>query len=46
MGVLIIALTVATRTIRRDPASLMLLLWVFGILAFASVVNWSVNGRK
>jgi hypothetical protein len=30
----------------RDPDSLLLFLWVIGIFAFSTVVNWSVNGRS
>ncbi len=31
---------------RKDAASLLLLLWVFGAIFFAIVVNWSVNARS
>ncbi|MFQ5673060.1 MAG: glycosyltransferase family 39 protein [Nitrospinales bacterium] len=31
---------------REDPASLLLLLWVFGTFVFAAFINWMVNGRS
>lgn len=31
---------------RRDALSLTLLLWIIGTFIFASVLNWSVNGRS
>jgi 4-amino-4-deoxy-L-arabinose transferase-like glycosyltransferase/Tfp pilus assembly protein PilF len=31
---------------RRDGASLCLLLWTAGIFVFATVVNWTMNGRS
>jgi 4-amino-4-deoxy-L-arabinose transferase-like glycosyltransferase/tetratricopeptide (TPR) repeat protein len=30
----------------RSPASILLLLWTGGIFAFATVFNWTVNGRS
>jgi hypothetical protein len=31
---------------RRDPESLLLLLWIIGILVFTAEVNWTANGRS
>ena len=45
-GIGLLALAVADYIGRRDAGSLMLLLWVAGTFVFASVLNWSVNGRS
>jgi 4-amino-4-deoxy-L-arabinose transferase-like glycosyltransferase len=31
---------------RREASSLFLLLWIVGVLVFATTVNWTVNGRS
>lgn len=31
---------------RRDPAALVLTLWVFGVFVFATSLNWTTNGRS
>jgi hypothetical protein len=45
-GVFVVALVVADLWKRRDADSLMLFLWLLGTIGFATVVNWSVNGRS
>ena len=45
-GVGLLALAVQDYLSRRDALSLVLLLWVAGTFIFASVLNWSVNGRS
>src|SRR5262249_27767135 len=30
---------------RRDTAAVVLMLWIFGVFAFATFVNWTINGR-
>lgn len=44
LGAMVLTLREAIR--RRDPDTLMLGLWVVFTLLFASVVNWSINGRS
>lgn len=46
LGALIVIMGVTTWFKKPDPISLMLLFWILGILAFASIVNWTVNGRS
>jgi hypothetical protein len=41
----LLALAVVDFRRKRDATSLLLLLWVFGTLLFAVVVNWDVNAR-
>jgi 4-amino-4-deoxy-L-arabinose transferase-like glycosyltransferase len=45
-GLHLLALAVRDLSEKRDPESLLLFLWVMGTFAFASFVNWSVNGRS
>jgi len=42
----LLALAVGEWIRRRDPWSLLLLLWIAGTLLFAALVNWTVNGRS
>lgn len=46
VGVSLVALCVADVLRRRDADSVLLATWVLGTLVFASLVNWSVNGRS
>jgi hypothetical protein len=45
-GALILALAVADARRNRTPASILLLLWVAGVLVFVGAVNWTVSGRN
>ncbi len=45
-GISILALTISDFWEKRKADSLLLLLWVFGTLFFAIIVNWSVNARS
>jgi hypothetical protein len=45
-GAIILALAVADAMRNRTPASILLLLWVVGVLVFVSAVNWTVSGRN
>lgn len=45
-GISLLALTIMDYARRKDALSLLLLMWVLGTFAFASVLNWSVNGRS
>jgi hypothetical protein len=45
-GFHLLALAVYDLFEKRDSESLLLFLWVIGTFAFASFVNWSVNGRS
>lgn len=45
-GALALALAAADVWRTRTPESGLLLLWVFGTVAFAAVVNWTVNARS
>ncbi len=45
-AVSILALTILDFRKRRNPESLLLLLWVFGTIFFAVVANWTVNARS
>lgn len=45
-GTAVLVLAVQGYLARRDPPSLTLLLWVAGTFVFASLLNWSVNGRS
>ncbi len=45
-GIGLVALCVSDLLRRRDADSALLVLWVLGTLAFASLINWSVNGRS
>jgi len=45
-GISIFVLAVADAWRRRDPTSLLLLLWVVGTFCFAILVNWVVNARS
>jgi hypothetical protein len=46
VGVGVVAIGVAEWRHSRDAASTTLLLWLGGSFAFASLINWSVNGRS
>jgi 4-amino-4-deoxy-L-arabinose transferase-like glycosyltransferase len=45
-GAVIAALAVADAMRNRTPASILLLLWVAGVLIFVAAVNWTVSGRN
>src|SRR5262245_20685828 len=45
-GVLVIALALRETIRRRDAETWLLSLWLLGTFLFASVVNWSTNGRS
>jgi 4-amino-4-deoxy-L-arabinose transferase-like glycosyltransferase len=45
-GIHLLALAVRDLFEQRNSESLLLFLWVMGTFAFASFVNWSVNGRS
>ncbi len=44
-GFVLLLLTAADFLEHRDPQSLLLVLWVFGVFVFATALNWTVNGR-
>jgi hypothetical protein len=44
-GVAALALAVSDARAARSPESILLLLWVFGIFVYASLLNWSVSVR-
>ncbi len=46
VGILVLLLTVADFQRRRDADSLLLVLWVLGVVVFAVVLNWTINGRS
>jgi 4-amino-4-deoxy-L-arabinose transferase-like glycosyltransferase len=46
VGVSVLLLPILDFARRRDAESVMLMLWVLGTFVFASLVNWSVNGRS
>lgn len=46
VGLSLIALCVSDVLGRRDADSVLLATWVLGTLVFASLINWSVNGRS
>lgn len=45
-GLMILRLPFDATLKRRDPDSVLLLLWVIGTFAFAAFFNWSCNGRS
>jgi len=45
-GLSVLALAGVELKKRRDPAAVLLSLWLVGTFVFASFVNWSVNGRS
>jgi dolichyl-phosphate-mannose-protein mannosyltransferase len=45
-GIGVLALAVENLWNKRDAQSWLLALWVFGTFLFASVFNWTVNGRS
>lgn len=45
-GLSILALTIVDYWEKRDTVSLVLILWIFGTLLFALVLNWTVNARS
>ncbi|HUZ07530.1 MAG TPA: hypothetical protein VMV89_08585, partial [Candidatus Paceibacterota bacterium] len=45
-GIGVLALAVENLWNRRDAGAWLLALWVFGTFLFASVFNWTVNGRS
>ncbi len=45
-GIGVLALAVKNLWNKRDAQSWLLALWVFGTFLFASVFNWTVNGRS
>jgi 4-amino-4-deoxy-L-arabinose transferase-like glycosyltransferase len=44
-GIYIVLLTVADLWNKRDAVSLLLFLWMFGVLVFTIKLNWTINGR-
>ena len=45
-GILVLLMAGADFWHRRDPDSLLLVLWVLGLLTFTVVLNWTINGRS
>jgi 4-amino-4-deoxy-L-arabinose transferase-like glycosyltransferase len=45
-GVYVVILTIADLWKNRDTASLLIFLWMGGVLVFTIGVNWSINGRS
>lgn len=45
-GGIILALAIADAAQNRTPASILLLLWVAGVLIFVGGVNWTISGRN
>jgi Dolichyl-phosphate-mannose-protein mannosyltransferase len=45
-GLLVLLLAGADFRHRRDADSLLLVLWVLGLVVFAVVFNWTINGRS
>ena len=45
-GILVLLLTGADFWHRRDPDSMLLVLWVLGLMTFTVVLNWTINGRS
>jgi hypothetical protein len=45
-GAIILALAVADAIRNGTPASILLLLWVAGVMVFVCAVNWTVSGRN
>ena len=45
-GILVLLLAGADFRHRRDADSLLLVLWVLGLVVFAVVFNWTINGRS
>ena len=45
-GISIVVLAVIDFAERRDGVSTVLGLWIIGVLLFASVLNWTLNGRS
>jgi 4-amino-4-deoxy-L-arabinose transferase-like glycosyltransferase len=45
-GIYLILLTVADLWNRHDAVSLLLFLWISGVLVFTIEVNWTINGRS
>jgi len=45
-GLSLLALTAIDFWKRRDAASLLLFLWIFGTFIFATFINWTINARS
>jgi 4-amino-4-deoxy-L-arabinose transferase-like glycosyltransferase len=45
-GVSVLVLAVADLARRRDAQALVLFLWIAGTFLFATVLNWTINGRS
>ena len=45
-GLQIVALAVVDLWRRRDAVSLLLLLWLAGVMVFTTAVNWTINARS
>ena len=45
-GILVLLLAGADFRHRRDADSLLLVLWVLGLVTFTVVLNWTINGRS
>jgi tetratricopeptide (TPR) repeat protein len=45
-GGMVVTLAISDFGRRRDFSSILLGLWVIGILLFASIFNWTINGRS
>jgi 4-amino-4-deoxy-L-arabinose transferase-like glycosyltransferase len=45
-GILVLLLAGADFWHRRDPDSMLLVLWVLGLVTFTVVLNWTINGRS
>ncbi len=46
VGFALLALSIRDFWKRRDAESALLLMWILGTFAFATFINWSVNGRS
>jgi 4-amino-4-deoxy-L-arabinose transferase-like glycosyltransferase len=45
-GIVLLGVSIADFLTRRDPSSLLFVLWVMGTLVFASFFNWTTSGRS
>ena len=45
-GILVLLLTGEDFRLHRDADSLLLVLWVLGLVTFTVVLNWTINGRS
>ncbi len=45
-GIYVVMLTIADLWKNRDTASLLIFMWMAGVLVFTIGINWSINGRS